>query len=116
MNVIVVYIIFCCLVIFRCVNVFMMILGILMFVVIFLFSGVFSGWDIFLNKNLWVKFCNVWLDNGFDGFFLGVIKLRGSWDSYVVFLNYGKLDIMDEIMIIVWVKFKSVGLIFYYKF
>lgn len=87
-----------------------------MLVVIYLFSGVFGGCDILLNKNLWVRLWNVKLGNGFDGFFLGVIKFSGSFDSYVLFINNGKFDIVSEIIIIVWVKLKSVGLIFYYKF
>lgn len=53
-----------------------------------------------------------------DGFFnksKNLYLFFGKLDSFIEFLNNGKLDIKNFMLILVWILFRFVGFIFNYK-
>lgn len=85
-------------------------------VAFFPLSGVLNGADISPYKNPSAKLVNIRPATGPDGLPSGAIKFSGRRrNNYVFFQNSGKLDTINEITLIVWVKPKSEGPIFHYK-
>lgn len=69
----------------------------------------------FIGNNLLGILLNVSLVLGFDGCFCGLIFFIGFLNSYIEFLNNGKLDIRCFMIILVWIYYNGrFGFIFNY--
>lgn len=79
--------------------------------VLFLFNVRYEVRDVF-GGNFLGEISLVILVVGFDNKEGGLLLFFGILDSFIEFLNNGKLDIKDFLIILVWVFFEKVGFIF----
>lgn len=71
--------------------------------VVYLLDVIFGVCDFSFIKNFLGKFLSVNIVLGFDGKLDIVLWFFGSFNSYIEFLNNGRLDIRCLIICIVWV-------------
>lgn len=79
--------------------------------VLFLFNVRYEVRDV-IGGNFLGEISLVILVVGFDNKEGGLFLFFGILDSFIEFLNNGKLDIKDFLIILVWVFFEKVGFIF----